>query len=252
MHRGPTFFIIGAAKAGTTSLATLLAAHPHVGLSRIKEPHFFSVDSVFAVGWQQYLTLYDHCADAIAIGDASTSYSRLRYFPLTLDRIERYVPQAKFIYMVRHPLDRMVSAYIEHLAKPGGHFYKSINEAVRRLPMIVDSSRYWETFSAYCHRFGQQNVMVVWFEEYVNHLQEVFQEVCRFLEIDDSIPPNLAMMRMNTRRSVLTRAASRNGAFRDPDTRWSPDTQLWVEAAIRTDIDRFLEHFGRPMDYWAF
>src|SRR5277367_2845210 len=142
----PNFFIIGAAKAATTSLSSLLGAHPQAGIVQGKEPHFFSYDQVYKLGWPKYLTLFKHCRDKKAIGDASTSYSRIRYHPSVVERIRAQVPEARIIYMVRHPLQRMESAYVEHLATPGGLVFASINDAVKRLPMIVDSSRYWEVF----------------------------------------------------------------------------------------------------------
>ena len=40
----PNFFIIGAPKCGTTSLAAWLAEHPAIYMSQIKEPHYFSSD----------------------------------------------------------------------------------------------------------------------------------------------------------------------------------------------------------------
>jgi hypothetical protein len=70
----PNFFIIGAAKAATTSLSSLLSMHPEAGIVRPKEPNFFSYDRNFETGWEKYLRLYSHCAAKRVIGDASTSY----------------------------------------------------------------------------------------------------------------------------------------------------------------------------------
>src|SRR5277367_1155718 len=148
----PNFFIIGAAKAATTSLSSLLGSHPQAAIVKGKEPHFFSYEHFYRLGWEKYLKLYSHCYREKAIGDASTSYSRIRYHPDVVERIQKHVPDAKIIYMVRHPLKRMESAYVEHLASPGGQVFLSINDAIRQQPMIVDSSRYWEVFDAYRQR----------------------------------------------------------------------------------------------------
>jgi hypothetical protein len=138
----PNFLIIGAAKAATTSLSSLLDQHPQAGIVRGKEPHFFSFDDRYLQGWKQYLRLYEHCSNRKAIGDASTSYSRIRYHPQAIERIKQHIPKAKIIYMVRHPLERMESAYVEQMCSPGTKVFSSINDAVRRQPMIIDSSRY--------------------------------------------------------------------------------------------------------------
>jgi hypothetical protein len=132
------------------------------------------------LGWDQYFQLYSHCAGKRAVGDASTSYSRIRYFPETVGRIGQHFPDAKIIYMVRHPRKRMESAFIERLCSPQGLVFLSINDAVRRLPMIVDSSPYWEVFDAYRTKLGETRIEIVWFDDYAANPAPVFREVCRF------------------------------------------------------------------------
>ncbi len=247
----PNFFIIGAAKAATTSLSSLLAAHPQAGISQPKEPHFFSADANYKRGWQNYLALFEHCASARAIGDASTSYSRIRYNPLVLERLKRHVPNAKIIYMVRHPLERMESAYSEHACTPGGPVFPSINDAVRRLPMIIDSSRYWEVFDAYRQKFSEAKIKIVWFEEYTANTTAVFQDVCRFLEIDDTVVPDTARERTNSRDEAAARLAKLGRTDVKLNTAWDEETRRWVIDQIRDDNCRFLAHFNRPKNHWV-
>jgi hypothetical protein len=246
----PNFFIIGAAKAATTSLSSMLSLHPQAGIVRGKEPHFFSYDQNFARGWAHYLQLYSHCAGKRAVGDASTSYSRIRYFPEVVGRIARHIPDAKIIYMVRHPLERMESAYIEHLCTPGGQVFLSINDAVRRQPMIVDSSRYWEVFDAYRKRLGETRIKIVWFEDYVANPGAVFREVCRFLDIDDTVNPDFDRQELNSRANAEERLAALNRQNLKIDTEWDSQTKLYVLDLIRDDAWRFLTHFGRQSDIW--
>jgi hypothetical protein len=247
----PNFFIIGAAKAATTSLSSLLEAHPQAGIARGKEPHFFSYDHVYARGWEAYLALFDHCVGRSAIGDASTSYSRIRYHPSAPDRIRGHIPAAKIIYMVRNPLERMESAYIEHLCTPCGQVFASINDAVRQQPMIVDSSRYWEVFDAYRQRFTEQQLMVVWFEEYIANMTVVFQEVCRFLQIDDTTAPDLVSQRINSRDNARARLRALGRGDVQIDAAWDAKTRHWALDQIRNDNRRFLTHFGRGPSHWG-
>ncbi|HXC17346.1 MAG TPA: sulfotransferase [Holophagaceae bacterium] len=235
----PNFLIIGAAKAATTSLASLLDLHPEAAIVRPKEPHFFSLDIQYRHGWEAYLRLYEHCRGEKAVGDASTSYSRIRYHRETIPRIQRHMPGAKIIYMVRHPIERMESAYAEHRTTPGGGSFASINDAVRRQPMILDSSRYWEVFDAYRNAFGESNIKVVWFEEYASRTMAVFQDVCRFLEIDETFVPDLTLQRVNERRVA------------ELDMAWDAELRRQVVAALREDNLRFLAHFGRPENHWG-
>jgi hypothetical protein len=247
----PNFFIIGAAKAATTSLSSLLEQHPQAAISRIKEPHFFSYDNVYQVGWDRYLELFTHCDSQKAIGDASTSYSRIRYHPATIERIHYHVPGARIIYMVRHPLKRMESAYVEHMCTAVGAVFSSVNDAVTRQPMIVDSSRYWEVFDAYRQKFDESRIKIVWFEEYTADTTAVFQDVCRFLEIDDTIVPDLERERTNSREAAPDRMARLGRGDVQVNTTWDDETRARVIAQIRDDNCRFLEYFNRPRDYWG-
>jgi hypothetical protein len=247
----PNFFIIGAAKAATTSLSSLLALHPQAAIVQGKEPHFFSYDQVYQFGWDRYLQLYRHCGGKKAIGDASTSYSRIRYHPATAERIQQHVPNAKIIYMVRHPLERMESAYVEHACTSVSQAFASVNDAVRRQPMIVDSSRYGEVFDAYRQKFEESRIKIVWFEEYTADTVAAFQDVCRFLEIDDSVVPDFERERTNSRENTAARLEKLGRSNVKINTTWDEETRRWVLDQIREDNSRFLSHFGRPQNYWG-
>jgi len=247
----PNFFIIGAAKAATTSLSSLLESHPEAAMVRDKEPHFFSYDHHYKAGWKKYLRLYEHCVAQKAIGDASTSYSRIRYYPAVVGRIKEHVPNARIIYMVRHPLDRMESAYVEHVCTADSRVFSSINEAVREMPMILDSSRYGEVFDAYRQKFDESRIKIVWFEEYVANTMAVFQEVCRFLGIDDKVKPDLERERTNSRERAATRMAAIGRPGIQVKTTWDDATRRWVIDQLRDDNCRFLDYFGKPRNYWG-
>lgn len=246
----PNFLLIGAAKAATTALSSLLEQHPEAAIARGKEPHFFSTDRNYALGWEAYLSLYRHCRGEKAIGDASTSYSRLRHHPHTIARIRKHLKDPRILYMVRHPLERMESAYVEHLRTPGVGF-RSINDAVLRQPMIVDSSRYWEVYDAYRKAFGDSRVKVLWFEDYAERPLEVFQEACRFLGIDDRFVPDLGREARNGRDAAVSDALSRNAKAGAIDTAWHPEVRRRVIAALREDNLRLLDHFGKPRNHWG-
>ncbi|OIN81350.1 sulfotransferase family protein [Mycobacterium malmoense] len=248
---GPNFFIIGAAKAATTSLSSLLETHPQAAISQSKEPQFFSYDYRYAEGWGRYLTLFSHVSDEKAVGDASTSYSRIRYHPHVIERIKRHVPDAKIIYMVRHPIQRMESAYVERVCTEDEMPFTSINDTIRRRPMIIDSSRYWEVFDAYRQAFGEERIKIVWFEEYIANQKAIFQEVCRFLEIDDQFEPNLDRELVNSREEAAMRMARLGRGGIPLDLVWDENLRCETIAQIRDDNLRLLAHFGRPANYWG-
>ena len=107
----PNFFLIGAPKCGTTSLALWLTEHPQVFMCAPKEPFFFCTDIEAyraARTWQEYCRLFDGADGACAVGEASTSYIRSRVaVPAILERL----PQARFVVCLRNPVDMIASVH---------------------------------------------------------------------------------------------------------------------------------------------
>ncbi len=136
----PNFLLIGAQKSATTSISVMLSHHPDVFVVKGKEPHFFSENRQYARGWDWYMSLFSGSNGERAIIDASTSYSRTNAFPNTISRIIKHVPDAKILYSVRHPLDRMESAYVEWMSTPSFLFVNtSINTMFLRSPSFFRS-----------------------------------------------------------------------------------------------------------------
>ena len=108
--REPNFFILGAPKCGTTSLAHWLARHPQVFMPAIKELDYFNTDirKAFTETWPQYQA---HYAPALpshrAVGEASTGYLRSE---VAVPAIEARYPACRYIVCLRNPVD-MASAW---------------------------------------------------------------------------------------------------------------------------------------------
>ncbi len=112
---GPDFFIVGAPRCGTTALSTYLAQHPRIGFSRPKETQFFCTDlpgiRFHTADTQEYLKLcFGHCAgeNCLAIGEGSVWNL---YSKDALANILRFNPQARFLVMVRNPIDLCIALY---------------------------------------------------------------------------------------------------------------------------------------------
>ena len=120
--KNPNFFMVGAPKCGTTSLAAWLAEHPNVFLSAVKELYFFCSD--FDVGFVSNQSEYDNWfKDAgdehIAVGEASTAYL---FSKAAVPSIKKKYPDARYIVMLRNPVemayslhDQIVFAGREHI-----------------------------------------------------------------------------------------------------------------------------------------
>jgi len=106
------FVIVGAMKAGTTTLYQYLQRHPRIFLPERKDPMFFSRDVMFARGFDWYRGLFDGAGEDQIRGEASTCYSRYPVYPKAAERLAQYVPNAKLLYILRHPVDRLYSHYV--------------------------------------------------------------------------------------------------------------------------------------------
>lgn len=119
--RKPDFFIIGAPKAGTTSLYHYLAAHPHIFMSPLKEPFFFCTDMpglrsriTFVTDTAKYLNLFRGATDKhLACGEASSLYLLSK---VAVPTILTFQPLARFIVMLRNPVE-LVHAHHSQLVR---------------------------------------------------------------------------------------------------------------------------------------
>ena len=111
-HTGslPNFIIIGAAKSATTTLTTILPKHPDIFISKPKEPKFFG--RYYSKGWDWYANRFSDGQGLALRGEGSTMYtSQMKAFKDTPELMHRHLPKLKLIYIVRHPLDRIVSQW---------------------------------------------------------------------------------------------------------------------------------------------
>ena len=173
------FFIIGAMKCGTSSLHEQLARQPGLFMCAPKEPNYFSDDDVFARGADWYAKLFADAPAGALKGDASTHYAKLPTYPHTVERLAGTAPDAKFIYVMRDPLDRLVSHYI-HLWSEGATA-APIDEAVVRHSELVDYGRYAYQLTPWLDRFGASRILPVFFERMTAAPDAELQRIAAFL-----------------------------------------------------------------------
>jgi hypothetical protein len=109
----PDFAIIGAARCGTTTLYEHLQRHPDVFMCTPKEPGFFALDQEYAKGFDYYASLFQDAAVGQIRGEASTYYTSFPCTEVAARRLHDANPDAKLIYILRHPVDRLYSHYIQ-------------------------------------------------------------------------------------------------------------------------------------------
>src|SRR5689334_11885254 len=126
----PNFLLIGAAKAGTSSVFAYLGQHPDVFISPTKEPNFFAlagqdvhfagpgdsiVNRVSITRLDEYEALFKSAGKGMAVGEASTLYL---YNPGTAEAIRRLIPDARVLAILRDPAERAYSSYL-HMRRDG-------------------------------------------------------------------------------------------------------------------------------------
>lgn len=188
----PTFFIIGAAKAGTTSLHFYLDEHPQIQMSANKEPNFFGGPAngipypPRRVGsLEEYERLFD---PAVAVrGEASAGYTNYPRRQGVPERIKQLVPKAKFLYIVRDPISRTVSHYQDSVAI--GKQRKSLREALGDLSdpwlPLTCHSRYAAQLELYLRHFSQESMMVIDQADLLGDRRTTLREIFAFLSVDD-------------------------------------------------------------------
>jgi hypothetical protein len=220
----PNFFIIGAQKAGTTSLYHYLAQHPQIYMSPAKEPFFFNHEinsngelirerfggpgrswnpvkftnnPVRFSNLEEYQALFEGVTDEKAIGEASVLYL---YTPGTAERIKKYVPEAKVITLLRNPADRAYSAFLN--AVRGGReplldFAQALQEEDDRIRdnwhyvyRYRDRGLYYGQLKRYYDVFDREKIGVWLYEDLSADPSQMVQSVFRFLEVDDAFVPD--------------------------------------------------------------
>lgn len=193
MVRKPDFFVVGAAKSGTSSLYNYLAQHPAVFMAEPKEPHFFSeyrppVEEVRHL--DEYLDLFQDVPDSVRAGEASTSYL---YSEIAAHNIDRFRPDAKIIAVLRDPVSRAYSQYWNQVQE--GVEPLSFEEALAAEPErieqgwwygfhYVEGGRYAGQVERYMDIFGRESVKVYLLEDLQQDASGVCRDIFSFLRVD--------------------------------------------------------------------
>src|SRR5436190_1843341 len=155
----PNLVVIGAKKAGTTSLYHYLDSHPDISMSREKELDFFVAERNWPRGPGWYRRHFN--ADVAVRGEASPYYTALPTHRGVPARMANVVPEARLIYVVRDPIERLVSHY--HMAIATGRERRPLRAAVADFSesWYVAHGRYWMQLEPYLRRFAPEQVLVV-------------------------------------------------------------------------------------------
>lgn len=209
----PTFLIIGAARAGSTTLHDCLRQHPQVYVSPIKEPHFFSYEGGplpagepeaafrdWVTDADRYEELFAGASPGTAAGEASVSYL---YRPPTAERILRRLPEVRLVAILRNPVERAYSAY-SYLRERGSEPYADFETALAAEDSRAENgwSHIWhykrmgfygEQLARYYGRFDRRQIHVLTLDDFVADPARETAAVYAHIGVDPSFVPSTAI-----------------------------------------------------------
>ena len=245
----PTFFIIGAAKSGTTSLHWYLDQHPQIQMSTDKEPNFFSGPEngvPYPFGRTSRLEAYEELFDpAVGVrGEASTGYASHPRRQGVPERIKELVPEAKFIYLVRDPIARTISQYQHRVAVEGER--RSLREALGDLSdpysICICPSLYASQLDLYLRHFPRERLLVIDQAELLAGRQSTLRQIFTFLSVNDVVDWSRFAEELNTSRDrrIYPPAYARLHyvRLRGPDL---PAPLRWIPRRVRRPLRRSVE-----------
>lgn len=252
----PNFLIIGANKAGTTSLYRYLGEHPEVYMSPAKEPGFFAFDvgqqpgeGDHAIGGslETYLGLFDGVRDETAIGEASTRYLATATAPA---RIRATVPDMRLIAVLRNPVERAFSAYSTRVFEGTEHatFAEAVADDLDRRARGEGSQRFYVALgfygaqlARYLEHFDRERLRVYLYEDLVADPASMLSDVYAFLEVDPTFAPDTTARYNRTRHHPRSMALARMSVPRPAMTLARTVVPVRLRAALRRKLSRVPE-----------
>ena len=312
--RLPNFFLAGVPKSGSTSLYRYLEQHPQIFMSPIKEPHFFAdevrienfdglyqsrAEPMVAVlrefldgpmtshcsagpvsDWADYCKLFRHAADETAVGEASVCYLWSR---TAARNIASRVPDARFLIVLRNPVERAFSQYVHMLSfaeEPVSfreHLDRSLRSTSRRFSEMypfLEFGLYGEQLKRLFGVVPSDRVRIYFYEDYCRDPAAMLRDIFGFLGVDDAFAPEFRERHMVARvpRSYEARRwLKRSGAWRvarkllpaslcdrlkeaglrpRSEFVFDPADRAFVAEYYRRDLDKLAGLLGRDFGNW--
>lgn len=210
----PNFLIIGAPKAGTSSLYYYLKQHSQIYMTPDKEPHFFTLEngeinfqgpgdderfSKAVTQFEDYVKLFEQVTDEIAIGEASTTYLSSSQAP---ERIKHHLPEVKLITILRNPVDAAYASFL-HLHRDGDETITDFDIALQKEEERIQQNwegiwhyrrrgLYYEQLKRYFDLFKREQLKIYLYEDFRNNCQYVLQDIFKFLNVESNFIPDMS------------------------------------------------------------
>ena len=187
----PNFFGIGVKRGGTSWIYEILKTHPEIYLCPYqKETHFFSKFYYKGLNWySRFFPKLKYINDYKYIGEITPTYIFYKHVPIL---ISKYFPSAKFIVILRNPVDRLISEYKYERINPDifkkGYYIKQLNKIsifnyIKEYPDTFKRGLYSEQLKHWMKFFPKENFLILIFEELLNQKVNGLKTIANFLNI---------------------------------------------------------------------
>lgn len=190
----PNFLIIGAAKAGTTTLYEHFRAHPEIFMPRLKEPRFFCHDGratdrlKFPIqSREEYEALFAPATDEKALGEASVHYIS---HPGAAGRIHALIPDVRLIASLRNPVDRSYSVYQMNQRNQGANADTPFAQAMRSDPNLQGA--YHDHLRRFFALFPRERIRIILLEDLEADPRGTVGSLFDFLGVDPTFAPDFS------------------------------------------------------------
>jgi len=244
LGRLPDFIIIGAMKSATSSLHNQLNSQPGIFMSTPKEPNFFSDNPIYNKGLDWYKNLFSGAHEDDICGESSTHYTKLPDYPHTIERLKGANPNPKLIYIMRHPVDRLVSHYMHQWSE--GVISCDIDKAIDRYPELINYSCYGKQLIPFLDAFGVEALLPVLFSDLKLSPQASLEMIGKFIGVTDlaSLHWDLKDGRDNVSKNRIRRFYGSELIINSAPMTWVRRT--FVPQGLRDGIKEFLAMRTRP------
>ncbi|GAB5451296.1 MAG: hypothetical protein Hals2KO_16240 [Halioglobus sp.] len=276
------FFVAGFSKCGTTSLCAALAMHPDIFVPETKEPRYFSSDR-FDERHRAFEKMYAPAAAGQKLCDGSPVYSSAARVEVAIPRIRENNPQARFIFIARHPRKRIESYYRE-MHHSGATFGVrppfALTEFLTNHPGAIENAVYVDRLQRFITEFGDDAILPVFLEDFQANSRAVTQACCAHIGVDPEKLPAQNPVQLNVGSEKLHDTRILRWLMKNPRLRYaiaskSPERQdevlrrlrlrvpfgnrpvPWDEPAEAIYRERvvpkaleYLQVCGKPRDFW--
>jgi len=274
----PNLVIIGAQKCATTSLHIYLGTHPEIHMSKEKELDFFARERNWALGEDWYRSHFS--TRAKVNGESSTSYTAHPRITGSPELMHSLIPDARLIYLVRDPIERMISHWVHSTAS--GEEQRPIEESLLAPEPnhYLARSRYGMQLERYLQWWDPAQIMVLEMSEMDAEREATLRRVFRFLGVSEEHQSwRFGLRRHETRRKRRKTALGRWADGSAPvrwlrrvplHLRWPAEAALFyplsrpiprpnlpreareaLAARLLEDLGLLESQLGRRFDHWS-